>query len=84
MKFDKSWADQILEFVKGWANPFIHGESLIHISYCVEALHKVENDLLSADTVGLEKMKRFWDKYFKSSNHLKKSTCPHSNTWLQK
>ena len=43
MKFDKSMAELLLEVVKGWTNPFEHGEPLIHISSYVEASHTVQN-----------------------------------------
>ena len=59
MNFDKSCVDLLLEVLKGWENPFDHRESLIHISSCVEASHTVQKELLYAETVGLEEMKRF-------------------------
>ena len=67
MNFDKSCVDLLLEALKGWGNPFDHRESLIHISSCVEASHTVQKELLYAETVGLEEMKRFWDERLKSS-----------------
>ena len=57
MNFDKSCVDLLLEVLKGWANPFDHRESLIHIPSCIEASHTVQNDLLYAEKVGLEQMK---------------------------
>ena len=79
MNFDKSCVDLLLEVLKGWENPFDHRESLIHISSCVEASHTVQKELLYAETVGLEEMKRFWDERLKSSEKsfyspLKKKT----------
>ena len=87
MNFDKSCVYLLLEVLKGWANPFDHRESLIHISSCIEASHTTQNDLLYAEKVGLEELKRFWAEHFKSSEKsfyspLKKATCSHSNTWL--
>ena len=68
MNFDKSCVDLLLEVLKGWENPFDHRESLVQISSCVEASHTVQNDdLLYAETVGLEEMKLFWDERLKSS-----------------
>ena len=66
MNFDKSCLDLLLEVLKGWANPFDHQESLIHISSCIEASHTVQNDLLYSEKVGLEETKRFWDERLKS------------------
>ena len=59
VNFDNSCVDLLLEFLKGWTNPFDHRESLIHISSCVEASDTVQNALLFAETVGLEEMKCF-------------------------
>ena len=59
VNFNNSWVDLLLEFLKGWTNPSDHRESLIHISSCVEACRTVQNDLLYAETVGLEELKCF-------------------------
>ena len=87
MSFDKSCVYLLLEVLKGWANPFDHRESLTHISSCIEASHTTQNDLLYAEKVGLEELKRFWAEHFKPCEKsfyspLKKATCSHSNTWL--
>ena len=59
VNFDNSCVDLLLEVLKGWANPFDHRESLIHISSCVETAHTLQNDLLYAENVCLEEMKCF-------------------------
>ena len=59
MNFDNSCVDLLLEVLKGWANPFEHRESLIHISSSVETSHTVQNNLLYVENVGLEEMKCF-------------------------
>ena len=60
MNFENSCVDLLLEVLKGWANPFDHRESLIHISSCVETSHTVQNDLLYAENDGLEEMECFY------------------------
>ena len=59
VNFDNSCVDLLLEVLKGWANPFEHRESLIHISSSVETSHTVQNNLLYVENVGLEEMKCF-------------------------
>ena len=66
MNFDKSCVGLLLEILKGWVNPFDHRESLIHIYSCIEASHIVQKDLLYAEIVGLEEIKRCWDERLKS------------------